>query len=143
MKLRMVIPALLGAMALAPAASAGQTQPAPVQVDLDNFFAQGDLISARDDKDGDVFIGCGTRSFAGGFEFGFCQAEDADGDRILCNIDDPVLIDAAQSTSDTSFVTFSWADDGFGNMICNRVGTSTQSFYLDKHTMGNTQGKGN
>lgn len=141
MRLKILLPALLGAMALAPAANAGFTQPAPVIVDLDAGFAQGDLISARDDKDADVFIGCGTRAFAGGFEFGFCQAEDAEGDQVVCNIDDPVLIDAAQSTASASFVTFSWADDGFGNLICNRVGTSTQSFYLDKHTMGNTQGK--
>ena len=36
--------------------------------------------------------------------------------------------------SSYGFVTFSWDDDGAGNLTCNRVGFSTQSFYLPDET---------
>ena len=137
--------ALLGAGLLIPGALAGTTQPAPVQVDLTARFAQGDMITARDAKSDDVFIGCGTRhfDFGGGstFETGFCQARVEGGDVVTCFTDSTFLIDRIGQLNDTSFITFSWDDDGTGNLTCNRVGFSTQSFYLDKHTMGNQQGK--
>ena len=66
----------------------------------------------------------------GSFVFGFCQAEDAEGNNITCFTDNPVLIDAMRSTSDFAFITFNWRDDGLGGAECIRVGHSTQSFYL-------------
>jgi len=111
-------------------AHAGQSQPAEVAVDLTNLTASGDMLSARLDRDDDVFIGCGIRVFddgAGGtFEFGFCQAEDNEGERGFCNTDSTGLLEAMKATSDFSFVTFSWDEDG----VCTRIGFSTQSFYL-------------
>ena len=137
----------VGAALVSTSAFAGQTQPAIVDVDLDNFFASGDLITARTAKDDDVFIGCGARTFddnAGGvFAFGFCQAEDADGDRALCTTTNTALVEAIRGLADSSFVTYSWTDDGTGNLTCSRIGHSTQSFYLDKHTAGNTKGNEN
>lgn len=145
MKLRYVTAALLGAGLCMPAATAGTSQPAPVIVDLDNQFAQGDMITARDAKSDDVFIGCGTRHFdfggGGTFETGFCQARVEGGDAVTCFTQSPVLLNGMSQSNDTSFITFSWDDDGTGNLTCNRVGFSTQSFYLDKHTMGNQSGK--
>ncbi|MGB0513427.1 MAG: hypothetical protein ACPGJE_01150, partial [Wenzhouxiangellaceae bacterium] len=42
-------------------AYAGFVQPAVVDVDLDNRFASGDMVSARFADDDVSFIGCGTR----------------------------------------------------------------------------------
>lgn len=115
-------------------AVAGLTQPQPVDVDLDNMFAQGDQYTARTTTDDTQFIGCGSRTFDDGmgnsFVFGFCQAEDADGDTVTCFTQNPVLIEAMRSTSDFAFITFSWIDDGQDGAECIRVGHSTQSFYL-------------
>ena len=112
-------------------AVAGLTQPAAVEVDLDNFMASGDMRTARNAKDNDVFIGCGVRTLVGGaepFYFGFCQAEDAEGDAIVCFTQNQDLLFAMNATADNSFVTFSWDENG----ECTRIGFSTQSFYLPK-----------
>lgn len=114
---------------------AGLTQPAPVDVDLTAGFAAGDQVSARGDKDKDVFIGCGSRSISTGsgtFRTGFCQAEDEDGDRVTCFTQDAALLDEMRANSAYSFITFSFVDDGNGGFTCTRVGFSTQSFYLEK-----------
>lgn len=121
---------------MAGVAYAGLVQPAPVDVDLTNFFAQGDQFTARQSAGDTQFIGCGSRTFDDGlgssFKFGFCQAEDADGDSVTCFTQNPVLLDAMRSTSDYAYITFSWRDDGAGGAECIRVGHSTQSFYLPK-----------
>lgn len=119
---------------LAGIAYAGLTQPAPVLIDFDNMTALGDQLTARTAPDDTSFIGCGTRHFDDGmgnsFRFGFCQAGDADGNTITCFTENPNLLDEMRGNSSYGFVTFSWDDDGTGNLTCNRVGFSTQSFYL-------------
>lgn len=136
--------ALAGAMVWT-GAIAGLRQPAPVNVDLVASFASGDLVTAADAKSNEVFIGCGTRNFddgAGGvFEFAFCQAKDAEGDTINCLTDNPELVRTVREINDTSYVQFRWVDDGLGGFTCTHTGFSTQSFYLDKHNMGNQKGK--
>lgn len=131
----------------ATAAFAGATQPAIVDVDLNAQVATGDIISARDAKADNVFIGCGTRNFddgAGGvFNFAFCQAEDAAGDHVACSTTNPELVRTIREINDTSFITFGWSDDGAGNLTCTSMGFSTQSFYQDKHTMDNVKGNAN
>lgn len=111
-------------------AFSGLTQPAPVNVDLDNLFADGDQWTARTDDDNDVFIGCGIRKFDNGLggatAFGFCQAEDDEGERAFCNTFNAELLDAMASTSAFAYLTFSYNEDG----ECTRIGNSTQSFYL-------------
>jgi hypothetical protein len=119
---------------------AGQVQPALVDVDLENNFAGGDMVSARASKDDDVFIGCGIRNFdfdeGDPYAFGFCQAEDADGDRALCFTENPHLLDAMKALSDYSYITFSYTvetdEEGNESSTCTRIGNSTQSFYLSK-----------
>lgn len=125
-------------------AHAGFIQPAPVDVDPANMIASGDMVTARFAADPDVFIGCGTRTIGdgagGAFRFAFCQAEDADGDRAFCNVFEDgtaladALFDRIQNFADFSFVTFSWEEqvnpDGSTTNICNRIGHSTQSFYI-------------
>ena len=115
---------------------AGLHQPAPIIVDVDNGFASGDMLTAANSVNSDEFIGCGTRSFDDGqgntFRFGFCQVQEKGGDSITCFTESDALLDEMRASSDFSFVTFSWTDDGADNLTCTRVGFSTQSFYLDK-----------
>lgn len=123
----------LGIALAATAAYAGLTQPAPVVVDTVNRLATGDQVTARYSKNNVEFIGCGMRKVATGagtavFNFGFCQATDAAGVNILCNTDNPELLDAIASSGDFGFITFSWDED----LICTRIGFSNQSFYLPK-----------
>ncbi|MCB2097531.1 MAG: hypothetical protein AB7F91_05995 [Parvularculaceae bacterium] len=118
---------------IAGAAHAGMTQPAEVDVDAAGGFAGGDQVTARYNVDPDVYIGCGMRRFAlagGGFTaFGFCQAEDADGDVAFCNTANADLLGAIESSGDFGYITFSW-DVATGE--CTRIGFSNQSFYLPK-----------
>ncbi len=111
-------------------AVAGSVSSVPVDIDEDNMIAIGDMWTART-ADNDVeFIGCGIRKFDDGvnpsFSFGFCQAQDADEVMIFCSTFSEVLLDAMASTSDFSFITFSWN----AAFECIRVGFSNQSFYL-------------
>ena len=116
------------------AAFAGLKQPQPVVVDLVAQTAFGDMLTAANSDNDVEFIGCGTRRIDDGmgfsFRFGFCQASDADGNQITCFTQNDNLLDEMRASNDFSFVTFSWEDDGFGNLTCNRVGFSTQSFYI-------------
>ena len=107
---------------------AGVVQPAPVEVDLGNQNAQGDMVTARFSDNDVEYIGCGVRTFEGApsFSFGFCQAGDADGNEVLCFSQNPDLLDAIKAISDYSFITFSW-DSG---LVCTRIGNSTQSWYI-------------
>lgn len=131
-----VLSGLAAAAFACTAAYAGFTQPAPVMVDMVNMTAQGDMITARNDKDDDVFIGCGMRLVEGAsgdvFELGFCQAEDDEGDNVTCFTQNRDLLEALRAQNDSSFITFRWSDDGTGNLTCTRIGFSTQSFYLEK-----------
>lgn len=118
---------------VASTAYAGFTQPAEVDVDLVNGTALGDQVSARYSAGVNQFIGCGMRrrALAGGgyFDNGFCQAEDAAGERFTCLTTDAGLLEAIHSSGDYGFITFSW-DVATGD--CTRIGFSNQSFYLPK-----------
>jgi len=128
---------------LAAAASAGLKQPAPVIVDFDLMFAQGDQVTARIAKDDVSFIGCGVRVFDDGFAFGFCQASDSEENQIVCLTENPYLLQSIGGISDLAFITFSFVQSGVDmngdpEYDCTRVGSSTQSFYIPNFT---TKGK--
>ena len=129
--------AAAGAATLFGAAIAGQVSPFPVDVDLTTRIANGDMVTARYSANDNEFIGCGIRKFddgaGGATAFGFCQAEDADGERGFCNTANEDLLDAISSSAAFSFVTFSWDEDG----NCTRIGFSNQSFYLPKGLKSN------
>lgn len=123
-------------------ASAGVVQPAAVQIDLTNMFAQGDQVTARTSKNKFAFIGCAIRVFDDGvdlFSFGFCQASVSEIGTIVCFTLSPDLLDAIKATSAYAFITFSWQDDGQGGAECIRFGSSTQSFYLPSNVDGNKE----
>ena len=125
-------------------ALAGASIDVPVNVDLDTRFAEGDTDTARLDADEDVRIGCGIRVLddgAGGtFRFGFCSAEDAEGDSITCTAIDAGVLDGILYGSDYGYMTFSWDEDD----VCTRIGFSNQSQYLpDEPDFNNGNGNGN
>lgn len=132
MKMNIALGAILALMTSV--AFAGLKTPVPVEVDLVNGFAQGDLTTAANSKNDVELIGCGTRNFDDGlgfsFRFGFCQATTADGVAITCFTENTALLDEIRGLSSRSYITFSWEDDGSGNITCTRIGFSTQSFYL-------------
>ena len=137
-----------GALLLASSlAFAGFENTVPVQAGLNedgSGFAFGDMLSARDAKSDNEFIGCGVRSFDDGqgntFQSIFCQATGAEfdpvtGERIedteitvRCVSESPQLYDSLKMIDSYSFISFSFDETG----TCTRVGVSTQSFYLPK-----------
>ena len=146
-KLKRGLAYAFGAILVSSTAFAGLTRSVVVDIDLDNNFASGDMITARTAKDDTVFIGCGTRNTEDGsgglFSWAFCQGEDRDGDSATCFTFNPDLVKTVREINSNSFITFSWTDDGAGNLTCTRMGFSTQSFYMDKHTKGNLKKKDN
>lgn len=130
---------LLSAMLLIPVLGfSGYVQPAPVTIDADatGGIAAGDMISARNSENEFEFIGCGKRAFddgaGGAFYTGFCQASLEDEGSVVCFTQNTALLEGINSIADSSYITFSWTDDGEGNLTCTRIGSSTQSFYLGK-----------
>ncbi len=111
---------------------AGLVTPAEVIVDLDNRFAQGDMLTARQSDSDFTMIGCGIRKIVVSptetISFGFCQAnsgETAEGN-FTCFTQNPDVLAGINAISDYSFITFGWDE----NNECIRIGNSTQSFYL-------------
>jgi hypothetical protein len=129
-----MIPAML---LFSVAAYAGLAQPAPVTITLHEGggSAQGDMSTARHADNDFELIGCGVRVFETGvdnetFTWAFCQASVAEEATTTCFTENPNLLEGINIISDHSYVTFSWEDDGEGNLTCTRIGSSTQSFYL-------------
>ena len=137
MKIRYVI-SIAALTLLAGVTLAGLVQPVSVVVDLVNMTALGDQNTARTAPDDVSFIGCGVRVIDDGvfppFAFGFCQAGDSEENQITCFTENPNLLNTMGAGNDSSFISFSWRDDGFGGTECIRIGFSTQSFYRPNFT---------
>ncbi|NNE40534.1 MAG: hypothetical protein HKN14_06410 [Marinicaulis sp.] len=138
MRLSTIILAGASALMIKATAFAGQVQPAIIDVDLTTNFAGGDMVTTRYSRFDNTFIGCGIRKFddgaGGATAFGFCQAEDRDGENAFCNTANAALLDAISSSADYGYITFSWNPD---TGECIRIGFSNQSFYLPKGLMSN------
>ena len=125
---------LVGALTLSSAAAmAGLVQSVPVTVTLNadgSGSANGAMTTARFSANDVEYIGCGVRKFddgAGGvISYGFCQASDEKGNVGFCSTENAALLEAVQSISAYSFITFAWNKDG----TCRLIGNSTQSFYI-------------
>ena len=115
------------ALFAASVAHAGYLQPAAISFDdgPDSTWAYGDLLTVAYDADSDAFIGCGARSISG-YSWGFCQAGSADHDVIVCNTDDPELLDVIKNISDSANLAFQM-ENATGQ--CTYIASSTQSFY--------------
>ena len=115
---------------------AGLVQPAPVMVDIVNGSASGDMRTARNSKNDVEFIGCGIRvtdaGVGGVFHYGFCQAADAEGIQVTCFTQNVDLLATLDTISDSSYITYGFTEVATDVYDCTRIGTSTQSFYLEK-----------
>lgn len=127
---------VLATMLIPAVALAGYTQPQAVEIDYDNSFASGDMITARNGNNDDEFIGCGQRTYdlGGGtvYTTGFCQAQLVEEEVVTCFTENPALLDAIDSLADASYIQFRWTEETDGSLTCNHIGSSTQSFYLEK-----------
>jgi len=116
---------------VATSAIGGDVNPTPVEVDLVNRVAFGDLVTARYSRNEVESIGCGIRATSDGFnvlEFGFCRATDRQNEEILCTTFDDVLIEVISASSSKSFILFNWDEEA----NCTQIGVSNQSLYLPK-----------
>ncbi len=106
---------------------AGLTQPAEVIVDLDNRFAQGDMVTASESENDFTMIGCGIRQIVVSptetISFGFCQANTGETEEgaFTCFTQNAEVLAGINAISDFSFITFGWDESG----ECNRIGNST------------------
>ena len=131
----------------------GYTFPVPVDIvtyaadelypgSLPGGTAQGDMITARNSHNKYEFIGCGIRAFDDGvggvYYWGFCQANiSADPDtapeiEAQCFTEDPGILDGIKSVADSSYLIFEWEETAPAVYECTMIGSSTQSFYLEK-----------
>ncbi|NVJ61455.1 MAG: hypothetical protein HWE27_13750 [Gammaproteobacteria bacterium] len=131
MKIKMFVASL--AVALMSAANAGVVVDVPVEIDFDEQFAAGNMLTARYSKNESEQIGCGMRTYAAtpegapAFTFGFCQARISEEESVICyTFDNAELTQQIQSLADNSFVTFRWDE----NNDCTYIGSSTQSQYI-------------
>jgi hypothetical protein len=125
---------MLGVSVLASGvAVAGLVNSVPVAVTLNadgSGNALGNMTTARFSADAVQYIGCSARRYddgAGGATgFGFCQAGSADGVEGFCSTDNIEVLEAIQSISSYSYISFAWNADG----VCRTISNSTQSFYI-------------
>ena len=107
---------------------AGAANDVPVTIDFDIMFAQGNMATARFAKNKKEMIGCGSRSDASGFVWGFFQATDSSDANVTCFTTNPVLVEAIRAHADFSFILFAWDEA----QECTIIRNSTQSFYIPK-----------
>lgn len=111
---------------------AGSSIDSPVEIDMEAKSALGNMKTARFSSNEFEQIGCGTRTIGAtetdpAFSWGFCQAQVAEGESVICfAYDNPELVDQMKSLASFSFITFRWDDEG----NCTYIGTSTQSQYI-------------
>lgn len=130
----LLVLSLLSSLAMAGYTAGPEANPEVELQEDGSGRAQGSMVQARFSDNEIEMIGCGIRTFDDGqgglYQYGFCQATDAEDERGFCTTENPQLLDTMKSTADYSFLVFSW--DALGQ--CNYVGFSTQSFYIPKHT---------
>ena len=109
---------------------AGDFFEVPVVVNLEERSAHGAQTSARFANNDVENIGCGATVFSDGltpvFEFGFCQATDAEDVSFSCSTLDPDLVGAINAVANYGYIRFAWNENG----ECISVRNSTQSRYI-------------
>jgi len=111
-------------------AFAGEFKIAPVTIDLDNQWAEGNLIAARFSKNPHERIGCavgnGVKSpFGDNGAYAYCEAALRPKLKAFCASDDPSMIDTIASINIFSYVYFEWKDD-----VCTHVTVATRSIHI-------------
>ena len=121
-------------LCVTPIAQAGVSQPWDVEVNFEEGYASGDLQSARWDFHDNVFIGCNAQTHILSddfrFDYGYCQAEDSNGDFVFCSTHDSDLVGRMSALNDTSWISFYFHGNEKDGYTCTSVKSSTTSFYL-------------
>jgi hypothetical protein len=118
---------------LTPTIWAGATSEMPVEIDLVERTAQGNMLDARFSDNEFERIGCGLSStvHADGeiTQQGWCQASLTKGENTICFTEHWALLDQIKAVDDYSFIKFRW--DKLGD--CTFIHVSTQSQYIPKN----------
>lgn len=112
---------------------AGAVQPyIPVEVDMLNGYASGNMLAARTSKNDVEHIGCAVTINEDDSAIGLCNAQDPDGNAITCRfVNSEALTGAVLGISDYSFISFTWEyDDNWAWEGCTSIRVSNRSFYL-------------
>ena len=104
---------------------AGAFKIAPVDIDFDKQWAQGNLIAARFSDNEEERIGCAVGYGEKG-QYAYCEASLGTGKDAICTTFDPAMIDTIASINTFSFVYFQWDKDG----LCTHVTVATRSIHI-------------
>ena len=114
---------------------AGEFQIAPVEIDFDNQWAEGNLIAARFSKNEEERIGCavgnGVRSpgHPAKDHYAYCEASLGNGVDAFCITYDAAMIDTIASINTLSYVYFEW-ENRSGDNRCTHVTVATRSIHI-------------
>jgi hypothetical protein len=136
MQLTKMIVALVAAFASAVVlAGAAETSSVAVTVNPDGSgSASGIMSAARTSSNDFELIGCGIKGFKSGSpDFGFCQAQDADENYVVCFAYKGNLMSTINAIADYSYIRFDFDKNG----ECTRLDFSTQSQYLPSNVTAN------
>jgi len=117
-------------------AFAGEFQIAPVEIDSDNQWAQGNLIAARFSKNEEERIGCavGNGRLSPGHpdrdHYAYCEASLGNGVDAYCITYDTAMIDTIAGINTLSFVFFQWENGLDGMSYCTHVTVATRSIHI-------------
>lgn len=118
-----LVTAAAGATALA-----GTKLPGPVQVNLNDRWAQGSMGFARATTDNTTQIGCQVQVVDLGTPSMNCVARDAAGNAIICSTDDPNMMSIMGALNSDSYIHFEWN----AAKSCTTLYIATNSVYQPK-----------
>jgi hypothetical protein len=102
----------------------------PVEINLEERRATGNMTAARFSSNEFEEIGCAIRTYrdqwGNKFDMGSCRATLVEGESSMCTTENMDLIQTIRAMNDYSYVIFTWNDDG----ECQLIGNSTRSQYI-------------
>jgi len=116
--------ALASLLAVPAVAQAGYKAKFPVYIDLTNHFAEGAMGSARNSLDTAQQLSCAVSTYYG-VSSGFCYAQDAQGQNVICWFDEPAYVETLHALSSDSFIHFEWSPT---DNHCTWISTQTGSW---------------
>ena len=109
---------------------AGVTSYQPVEIDIDNMSAKGNMVDARFTANKFERIGCGlsTYVYSDGETSvqGWCQVSLSEGKNTICFTEVPDMLEMIKSIDDYSYISFRWDKSG----DCSFIHISTQLQYI-------------
>ena len=127
--LQSLVPAVL--LLVCAQAFAGAYNAAPVYIDIEEQWAEGNLIAARFSDNDAERIGCAVGNGVlspdpANAHYAYCEASLVAGESVSCLTYDPAMIDTIASINSFSYVYFRWNDEG----MCTHVTVATRSTHI-------------